>query len=304
MRIFLITFFLSISFVGFSQRDDLHGTVIDSISGDGLIGVHIGNLNSKKLTVTSIDGDFSIPVKENDTLVISHIGYKKETFIVATGWSDNLIISLTPQAIKLDEVQVSLLPEYQRFKQLVIETQPMDSSLVVFGLDAIPLDAYEKSANELKVGPTDLMAPAIGIGFDLGKLTKRHKEKKKLQKILARRELERVAYQKFNREWVAEETNLDGDELTDFIAFCQFTPEYIVNTRLYDIRKKMMALLEKFEEKRSHKKEENRFSPGALQVIIPDIIEQLLESKVAIYSDPDIKKYNRTKIIKNSNHHA
>lgn len=304
MRIFLFAFFLSITLAGFSQRENLLGTVIDSTTGDGLIGVHISNLNSQKLAITSVDGDFTIPIKAADTLIVSHVGYEKAVLIITKDWSNNLTISLTPQATELEEVRVSILPEYSRFKQMIIETQPMDSSLVVFGLDAIPLDAYPEAANERKVGPPDLMAPSIGIGFDLGGLTKKGKEKKKLQKILARRELERVAYQKFNRDWVAKETNLTGDELTDFIAFCQFSPEYIVNTRLYDIHEKMMALLIEFKEKRSSQKEDNRFSPGARKMIIQDGIEQLLESKVAIHFGMEINKNQRTQTIKNSKRHA
>ena len=41
-------------------------------------------------------------------------------------------------------------------------------------------------------------------------------------------------------------TSLEGDELTSFIAYCKFTPEYIAETYIYFIHEKMMALLDDF----------------------------------------------------------
>lgn len=175
---------------------------------------------------------------------------------------DSTKFYLLQEAIQLSEVEVNVFPEYSRFKQLVLETQPMDSSHVVFGLDAIPLDAFPLEANEKKVPPPDFHAPAVAIKFDLGGLTKAGKEKKKLEKILAKQEMARTAHRKFNRDWVAKETKLEGDDLTDFIAYCKFTTKYLVETSLFEIHQRMMALLDTFHSDKS--KSDNRsYNPGA-----------------------------------------
>lgn len=248
---------------GFAQRDYLYGVVVDSISSEAMIGVHITNSNAGLLTNTNVNGTFKIPVIPGDSLTITYVGYESVTYIVPLERPKELVyFKLSQEATQLDEVVVNVFPEYWRFKQMIVDNQPIDSTHVVFGLDAIPLDAYALDANEQKITPTDYHAPALAIGFDLGGLTKKGKEKKKLQKILAQQEMERAAYRKFNREWIAKETKLSGDELTDFIAYCKFTTKYITESTLFEIHGRMMALLDEFKAERAESDNFN-YSPGA-----------------------------------------
>ncbi|WP_462250931.1 carboxypeptidase-like regulatory domain-containing protein [Ekhidna sp.] len=261
MKKFLPIALLFLSFYGFSQRDYLYGEVTDLNSSDPVIGAHIRNLSAGLITNTNENGRFKIPVQVGDSLVVTFVGYES-IYYTLEDLKDSIHFELVQMTTQLGEVEVNVFPEYSRFKDLIIETQPMDSSLVVFGLDAIPLDAYEVAANEMKIKPNNYQAPTIGIGFDLGGLTKKGKEKKKLNKILAQQELERSAFRKFNRDWVSQETKLKGDELTDFIAYCQFSTEYLVETTLFEIHKKMMALLDEFQAGKKRKRKDN-FNPGA-----------------------------------------
>lgn len=262
MRLKISILFALISFAGFAQRDYIYGVVLDSTTSEPMIGVHIRNITAGLLTNTNVDGEFKIPIKPGDSLVLTYIGFKSVVFNSFDQHSDEVLkFYLSQETTELPEVIVNVFPEYWRFKQQVIDTQEMDSSYVVFGLDAIPLDAYPLGANEEKIQPPDYHAPALAIGFDLGGLTKKGKEKKKLEKLLAKREIERSAYRKFNREWVAQETNLSGDTLTDFIAYCKFTPEYLVESTLFDIHQRMMALLDDFNKDRE--KSDDNYSPGA-----------------------------------------
>ncbi len=235
------------------------GTVTDSVSGEALHGAHIINLSSKKFAISDPDGKFSIPTQPGDTLRISYIGYESAEIIITE--KTQLTIKLPPAATLLDEVQVSIFPEYHHFKQLILDTEPVDSTMS-FGFSGIPLDAYPVPVNEQNVRPPDYHAPSVGVSFDLGGFSKAGKEKKKMEKILARRELERIGYQKFNRQWVAEQTQLEGDELTDFIAFCKFTPKYLAKTSLFDINERMMVLLKEFQSEKDQA-DDNRYTPGA-----------------------------------------
>ena len=228
-----------------------------------MIGVHVSNQNAGLLTNTNLNGTFKIPVQPGDSLLLTFVGYEPLTFVVPEGQETELLSFQMMQTVtQLAEVEVNVFPEYWRFKQMIVDSQPEDTEHVVFGLDAIPLNAYALEANEQKIVPENYQAPTLAIGFNLGGLTKEGKEKRKLEKILAKQEIERKAYLKFNREWIAKETKLNGDELTDFIAYCKFKPEYLANSTLFEIRERMMALLEDF--KAEQGVSDNRsYHPGA-----------------------------------------
>lgn len=243
-----------------AQRIESSGTVFDSISNQPLHGAHIINLSTHKFTISDPGGRFFIPTQIGDTIRISYVGYESQEISVTRKTSFAVKLSLA--AIELDEVQVSIFPEYHRFKELIINTEPVDSAVTIHGIAEIPLDAYPIPVNERDVLPPDYHAPTFKVGFDLGGFTKSSKEKKKMEKILARQELERAAYRKFNREWIASETKLEGDELTNFIAYCKFTTQYLAETSLFEIKERMMVLLEEFQSKQNES-DDNRYSPGA-----------------------------------------
>lgn len=228
-----------------------------------MIGVHISNLNAGLITNTNPNGTFKIPAQSGDSLKLTFVGYESIIFTVKENQPLELLSFRMKQAItQLTEVEVNVFPEYWRFKQMIVESQPVDSTHVVFGLDVIPLDAYAVEANEQKISPPDYHAPSISFGFNLGGLTKEGKEKRKLEKIIAMQEMERTAYRKFNRDWISRETELTGDELTDFIAYCKFNPKYLVESTLLEIRERMMALLKDFKSERDDQKNRS-YHPGA-----------------------------------------
>lgn len=260
MRLAIILSFFALSFCCLSQEKELIGTVKDGTTFDPIIGVHIKNFSSKKLAVTHVDGSFVMPVDIGDSVVVSHVGYQEITLMIDEELLENpLEIILLPGTVELAEVEVNIFPEYERFKQLILETEPVDSA-ITFDLPKVVI--YDPRSEPIK--DPRLAPPTVGFRFDLDGLTKKGKEKKKLQKLLARRAIIAQANEKFNRDWVGASTKLEGDELTSFIAYCDFTPEYIVETPLFEINRKMMALLEEFKSYQSDSKQkDNRFSPGA-----------------------------------------
>ena len=128
---------------------------------------------------------------------------------------------------------------------MILETEPQDSSLAI-SLPTVGKYAFYDPRSEPLPLQEELFPPAIAIPVDLERFTKRGKEKKKLQEILEKERQWSLASQKFNRQWVKDLTTLDGDELTDFIAFCDFSVEYINETHLVDLENQIMALLDQF----------------------------------------------------------
>ena len=107
---FLYMFFLlCLLFFGstniYAQSDILKGTVKDT-GGETLIGAQIRWKDSKTISITDIDGNFSIPrIKGNKTLIISYIGYKQHEVNIADG-QKSIEIIMEDDAQSLDELVV------------------------------------------------------------------------------------------------------------------------------------------------------------------------------------------------------
>lgn len=85
------------------QRKKVSGVISDN-TGEPIIGANILEKGSSNGTITGIDGDFSLDVADDATLVISYIGYIPQNISVA---GKNIInITLAEDAQNLDEVVV------------------------------------------------------------------------------------------------------------------------------------------------------------------------------------------------------
>lgn len=231
-----------VSALALAQAQSVHGQLKDQETGEIVIGSHIRNLATGKATTSNHEGFFTLSVEEGDTLLFSHIGYQQLGWVAKRDWfeQERVEFHMQPDTIMLPEVVIGKLPTYDHFKQLIIDTQPADTTFEIFGLAAIPMNvspAVTEADMQRSTGPT------IGFRFDTDALTKKGKEKKELTKLLERKGLLQKAHSKFNRAWVAEETRLEGDQLTSFIVYCNFSPEYLAETTLFVIHEKMMAKL-------------------------------------------------------------
>ena len=78
-------------------------------------------------------------------------------------------------------------------------------------------------------------------------LSKEGKSKRKLAEILKQEELERILYPKYNRELVGHISGLEGDELNDFMIFCNFDPEFLLKANDYQIAEAIFRKLDEWE---------------------------------------------------------
>lgn len=236
---------------GFGQRQFLFGLVRDSATNEILTGTHVRNISSDKLAITDAYGKFRLPAMPGDTLVFSNVGYQMLGWVTREEWFEKELMEflLPVDTIYLEEVVIADFPEYQRFKQIIVETQPVDTSFWYHGVEKPEMQEY--TVLEKKQYNHPLFIAQHPISFLHHKISKKEKEKRKMQSIDKRSVVVTKAQQKFDRYWVAEMTQLEGDELTDFIGFCKFTPEYLSKTPLYMIHERMMALLQDFKNKKS-----------------------------------------------------
>ena len=239
MKSLLYILLLLNSLVLFAQRDYIYGSVVDSTHYP-LSDVYIRNISAGSITNTDTEGDFRIPAQLGDTLSISYIGYETLQARVDETWilGEPATIRLMAKTTFLDEVTVTKFPEYQQFKEQIMATDPADTSFQVYGVPKVAITEEDRLNASLAIrGPFSAVHNAF---------SKRAKEQKKVRKMLQNQGNREKARTKFSREWVSEMTSLQGEKLTSFIAFCNFSEAYLVSTPEYVIHEDMMALLPKF----------------------------------------------------------
>ncbi|MGQ1890741.1 SusC/RagA family TonB-linked outer membrane protein [Thermophagus sp. OGC60D27] len=100
---FALTFFLSVSFVAMSQEIRVTGTVTDT-NGGPLPGVNIVVQGTTTGTITNVEGQYSIEVASDATLVFNFIGF--EPVVVAVDNRTSIDVVMQEDLLSLEEVVV------------------------------------------------------------------------------------------------------------------------------------------------------------------------------------------------------
>lgn len=100
---FLFTMIFMTTLASVAQTRELTGLVVDE-QGEPLIGATVRVQGTNQMTVTDIDGKFTMSVKKDGVIEVSYIGFEKK--IVNSGNLTNLKIVLNPSVNTLDEVVV------------------------------------------------------------------------------------------------------------------------------------------------------------------------------------------------------
>lgn len=108
--IFTLLLLLSVFTATQAQNQTIHGVVTDANSGDPIVGASVLIKDTKRGTITNIDGEFTLKVASIDRLVISYIGKQTTTVKV----KDNLRIRLIDDARNIDDVVVVAYGTQQR----------------------------------------------------------------------------------------------------------------------------------------------------------------------------------------------
>lgn len=89
------------------DRINIQGS-LTAPKGEDIEGVNIYNVSSQKGTISSVDGEFTIEVAENDRILLSALQFSTFTVIIDRGVIDNkrLGIYLNPVVNQLEEVIV------------------------------------------------------------------------------------------------------------------------------------------------------------------------------------------------------
>lgn len=136
----------------------LSGVVLeeDSVSGVPLPGVHIYVPKAGRGTTTNGMGFFSMPVLVGDEIVISAVGYDRQSITAAPDWPEyqTIIVTMVQDTTFLQEVTIVPFPTEEVFKQAVLAMNaPLDNSgidkrnfneeLFALMVKTTPMDGYQ-----------------------------------------------------------------------------------------------------------------------------------------------------------------
>ena len=249
MNKLLLFLLISLSGLAIAQGQNVTGELLDSISNEPVQFAHVQNITAKKGTLTNQFGQFKIPANIGDTIVFSIVGYQQIGWEVKATWlEEKITLKLPKDTVLLDEVLISDMPTEAEFKRQMLNHQPEDTGFWYHGM-APPKPRDDSPLSESQVN-NPLFAITQPADFLYEKFSKQAKEKRKYHQITQKESVTHRVNQKFTRDFVQNVTGLEGDELTSFIFFCDYSLDYLDRTPLYLIREDLLAQLDKFQNQR------------------------------------------------------
>jgi TonB-linked SusC/RagA family outer membrane protein len=148
VRRYLAVVLMFATLVGFAQERSVSGKVKSSDDGSGIPGVNILEKGTTNGTVTDTDGNYTISVGANATLVFSFVGYATQE--VAVGAQTTLDVSLASDITSLSEVVVIGYGESTK-KDLTGSLVSVKSESFVSGVIASPEQLIQGKAAGVQV---------------------------------------------------------------------------------------------------------------------------------------------------------
>ncbi len=232
-----LLFLFLLSFSTFAQKSYVLGKAIDKVTKKGIPSATVVNKNTKQITRTSENGNFLVRASKGDSIKISSIGYKNAG-IEWDGVTMEPILEMKQDAIALQEVVV-------RDKRLEQIKKQIDELLAA--PEASTKLKWKDISNLIN---TNTSTPgAIGISID-GLYELFSKEGKSRRKLAAMKQedLRKLLVEyRYNTEYISFVTKLKGQELKNFMKFCNLPENFVLSANDYDLTFEVYRCLEEFQ---------------------------------------------------------
>ena len=190
---------------------------------------HIINYTLRTGTVSNAYGDFKITANVNDSISFSALGYEKLTIVVTDSMYDyGYIIKLKPTTYVLEEITIT---PYR------IDLQPIHRNEVY----TPPLPNQ---------GGVNIPTGIHPITLIYNLFSREVKQKKYYKKLVEGTADFMLLGEKFNGAMVSQLTGLKDDELVNFMSFCDFSTDFILNYSPETIKR---AIRKKYQEYQENK---------------------------------------------------
>lgn len=239
-RFYLIIFllFISAKLVGQDSLYLFRGQVLSEEGNYEVALAHVINVQQKWGVVTDTLGVFEIWANRGDTLNISAIGFYYKEYTIKEIITDSVVnIFLKGRTYEIPEVAVIYLGTYNEFKQKVLDLELPES----------PLSESAKSIFKHVEKPL-FVEPSIGSPISMLYYAF-SKEGKDIRKYLDLKENESERdeiLERFNIHVIKNLTGLEEFEAREFMAFCNFQDDYILNITDYRLYADILEHFEAF----------------------------------------------------------
>ena len=237
LRVSMVIIFFFLSFSSFAQKTYVLGKAIDKVTGKPIPSATVVNKTTKQITKTSDNGNFLVRASKGDSIKISSIGYKNAG-IAWDGVNMEPVIEMRQDAIALREVVV-------RDKRLEQIKKQIDELLAT--PEASTKLKWKDISNLIN---TNTSTPGtIGISID-GLYELFSKEGKSRRKLAAMKQedLRKLLVEyRYNTEYISFVTKLKGQELKNFMKFCNLPENFVLTANDYDLTFEVYRCLEEFQ---------------------------------------------------------
>ena len=216
----------------------VQGQLRDVKNGKPIPYAHVLNLRYRRATVTDTLGFFSIPMRRNDTLLITAIGYEDLFFVLPSFWPSNNysgVLYAEEKIYKIEGVTVHGLGTYEQFRQKVLSLDLSDDKVIEMQ------SYYDKILTEEAV-----KYQAVSTGFSFSLRSPQQRSERRLQKVLEEQRIEQMVEAKYNKAIVSKLTGLRGVELERFMDYCQMPRDFILTSPEYDILQRIKNSYENY----------------------------------------------------------
>ena len=229
------------------EKVTLQGVVISKETNDAVPYVHIFTKDGSRGTVTNENGEFRISADLYDTLVFSSVGYEHYFFRLTENVSDGatVVIELDTKTYELDPVNVQAYKSIETFKQdvlaLDIPTEKKGIRLEIpKGYTLPPEGARDMSQAQ---GGATIRGAVSGL-YDA--FSREGRERKKLATYRKDQHHQRVIADRYNADIVKRVTNLSDEAVEQFMEWCKFEDDFILNSSDYELSVAMLKCLDEF----------------------------------------------------------
>ena len=208
--------------------DLVTGRVITQRKEEPVKFANVVNISTDAGTVTDTLGFFKIRLHPKDTLKLSCMGYITKYITPEDSLYEHKFQEIT-FARKYHEIDEVTVPgwTWESFKKEFLEMEP-EKKKKDYGLDTLVSD-YDKAAQQqLKNAPD-----GVGIAVPLNLTSDAEKQRQKVEELRKQDAKDEVIREKFNNQILREVTGLEGEELTEFVLYAQFSDRFLYNASSY-----------------------------------------------------------------------
>ena len=245
-QFFLLLFLFSTEIS--AQTKDISGKIMAS---SDLVGIHVINKTASKFTITNNLGEFVIPVKLNDTIIVSSVQYiRKEILMTEIIMQAKVLrINLEDNVNKLDEVVVGRVLTGSLMSD--IENSDVKRDLNFYDLGIPGYTGPKKTQSERRLYEAKSGGGIIPLNPLINWISGRTKY---LEEQIKREELEIAlieAKAKFSK-LIFEDDTFSASLQNEYFYFCGDDPKFIEITDLGTDIKTLEFLKSKLEDFKIH----------------------------------------------------